>query len=155
MEPKQPDSLAPPPQPPNKAIRRFIKKTFEHLFCLHHDLSMDENAQRNVGVKISKLDIHSGEREDGVQFLEPMPQRDVQNTMSQITYDEEYEEQYALPLYPIDEYYSTSRFAARVLMNLLERPNDLGDKDGSLIQTANWTTESTLVHLLSLLPLNL
>lgn len=141
MEPKQLGGPAPPSEPPEQKMIDFVGKTYNELrkrqipaYNLLNGarMSVDDDAQCSASVELSNLDIRSGKRHNGDQFLELMSETDIQKAMSKNTADKEAAK---LELIVKDERFSTSGHVAESLQNLLFHSDE---ENGSLIQIAKW-----------------
>ena len=141
MEPKQLGGPAPPSEPPKEDIIEFIIRTYDQLgrrqMLVDGDaryygrMSVDGDAQRSASIELRALDIHSGKRDNGDQFLELMSETDIQEAMSKNTADKEAAE---LQLILKDGLFSTSKNVGSVLELLLSH----SEEKGSLIQISKW-----------------
>ena len=138
MEPKQLGRPALPSEPP---IIEFIIKTYDQLSRRQNHvegdaryygrMSVDGDAQHSASIKLRALDIHSGKRDNGNQFLELMSETDIQEAISKNTADKEAAE---LQLIVDDEVFSTSRHVGSALKGLLIH----SEENDSLIQIFKW-----------------
>ena len=138
MEPKQLGRPALPSEPP---IIEFIIKTYDQLSRRQNHvegdaryygrMSVDGDAQHSASIELRALDIHSGKRDNGDQFLELMSETDIQEAMSKNTADKEAAE---LQLILKDGLFSTSKNVGSVLELLLSHL----EEKGSLIQISKW-----------------